>query len=143
MREDYYFKRKPLVKFDAAYRAELISGDSSQPAVEENPDEEHKEGSVKTKHLRSSGRPKKKTSKGKGKKKQSTKALVNKGHLLLSVPGYSDKQKVKLSELVFYIPVKTLKQAAKRVLVASGLKGSFKKRKRQKKLFPTSLFDDG
>jgi len=47
---------------------------------------------------------------------------VVKGQLLLRVPGYSGYQRLGASQLVPFIPLKKLRQAAKRALRASGVK---------------------
>jgi hypothetical protein len=47
---------------------------------------------------------------------------VVKGQLLLRVPGYSGYQRLGASQLVPFIPLKKLRQAAQRALRASGVK---------------------
>lgn len=122
--------RKPLVRFEARARAKLIGENSSQ--VEEDKEEEggHSAPVEKKKQVQS---------KKKSKPKKKTPVIV-KGHLILKVPGYPQKHKIKLAQLVSKLPAKALKQAAKRVLVASGLRAS---RKKPKRLSPTYFFGHG
>jgi hypothetical protein len=126
--------RKPFVRFEASARAKLISENSSQVEVEE--EEEKVEGSYSTKSVPAK---KKKQAQPKKKSKPKKTLVIIKGHLILTVPGFPPKQKIKLSQLVSKLPGKALKQAAKRVLVASGLRAS---RKKPKSLEP-SFFGHG
>lgn len=135
--------RKPLVRFDSGSRAQLVSS-LVFPKVEEE-EEDNKQQAIasqatKKTFIRNTKRKAKRKTKTIPKKQQ---LKVIKGQLLLKVPGYKGQQKVQLSKLVPYLPKKKLIQAAKRALVASGLKGSAKKNKRKKASKATSLFNDG
>lgn len=151
LERSHMYARKPMVRFEAPQRARLVtnvfeeaegSGARDKPkALEEESEEQtsEEELSVKTKRTNR----KKKKQKRKTKLKYKYPVLVN-GNLFIKVPGYKDPQKVQLSKLVSYLPQKSLKQAAKRVLVASGVRGYYKKRgKPRKKSVQTSLFGDG
>ena len=127
--------RKPLVKFEAFEKANLISSSpekhESQPVpVEEETKEEVPEEGPQQK-------PRRKL------KRKIQKAVILNSQLHIQLPGYKGTQKVSLSKLINCLPVKNLKQAAKRALVASGVRGSSKKKKKPKRRQPTSLFDDG
>lgn len=129
--------RKALVRFDAINKARIVE----EKEEEGRGEEEEKEKEVprtKSGRVKHSIGKKVKTSK-KGKKAKS-KLVIHKGQLLIEVPGYKGKQKVQTSKLLQYLPRRKLQQAAKKVLVASGLRPSSKRKKKTVTSRPTSLF---
>lgn len=140
--------RKPLVRFDSSAKAHLIStlpfqspSDFEKEETEETPiaKKPKKSFSSTGKAFKSKTR---RTNKTKS-KKQTSNPVISKGQLLLKVPGFQGSQKVQLSKLVTYLPRKVLNQAAKRVLIASGVKVLRKKKKRRSQANRTTLFGDG
>lgn len=106
--------RKPLLRFETSERAQLIS--SSMPSS--------------NKRKRRSGKRSVASTSGK-------KPRVVKGRVNLRVAGYSGLQKIAPSALIPFLPANKIKQAAKRVLGASGKqrkrKTTVRRRKRTKK----------
>lgn len=126
---------KPLVRFESGTRAQLFPSStlSLLSKEEESPEPKAKSFSVHSCKKSRNRKPK-------------PKLLIEKGQLSLKVPGYKGKQKVQLSKLVQYLPIRKLQQAAKKALVASGVKGLPKKRKKTKtatSTHSTTLISDG
>ena len=72
----------------------------------------------------------------KGRKRQRKKFLsvkIVKGHIVLCVPGYKGYQRLPTSQLLRYIPLKRLRQAAKTALKASGVRPTRTFHRHQKK----------
>lgn len=130
--------RKALVRFDAIKKARLVEDKEEEERGEEEEEKEKEVPQTKSSRLKHSVGKKVKTSK-KGKKAKS-KLVIHKGQLLIEVPGYKGKQKVQTSKLLQYLPRRKLQQAAKKVLVASGLRPSSKRKKKTVTSRPTSLF---
>lgn len=127
--------RKALVRFETIQKARLVGEE------EEGGGEEEDGGGFQQTKSTSKETFVKKVAKQKKGKKNKQKLVVDKGQLSINVPGYKGKQKVSLAKLVQYLPQRRLQQAAKRVLVASGLRASIKKKKKKKATsHPPSLF---
>lgn len=128
------FLRKPLVKFEAPQKANLISTWTQEEEQEEK----------LTKQDGGAPENSQKTQKPKAKPKNThLKPRIVNSQLHIKLPGYKGTQKISLSDLIAYLPANRLKRAAKRQLLASGVKGSSKKKRKLKKRPPTSLFNDG
>lgn len=105
-------RKKPLVRFETDSRARLVLPDTARTPYNSMPVRRRRSG-VK-------GKPR-----------------VIKGRLNVRVAGYLGVQKLAPSKLIKYLPANKVKQAAKRVLLASGVRpsrggSSGSKRKRRK-----------
>lgn len=134
MRE--HLLRKPLVRFETRGRAQLVSypfkseKEEATEKVEKEEEGGRGEEEEAVKDTKSPPRRARKKFKKIKSKRHSSKPVAVKGHLTLKVPGYRGKQKVPLSKLVPHLPVKNLRQAAKKVLIASGLRPLSKRKKK-------------
>lgn len=104
--------RKPLVRYDTQSRAQLVtdSATSLEPKLKSMPRKAAK---------RRTG--------GKGKLR------VVKGKVNVRVAGYLGVQKLAPSKLIPYLPTSKVRQAAKRVLIATGSKPTRKKTGKRRK----------
>lgn len=142
--EQMFLRRKPLVRFDALERAQIIIPDHLPPSkIEETKNKQtQSSGSSNKRSALQKTEQSKKTGKRKKEKSQSSKPVVSKGFLTIRVPGYKDLQKIELSKVVKNLPLKHLRQAARKTLVASGKKPQPRKKK-TRKLQPQFFFYDG
>ena len=104
--------RKPLVRYDTESRAQLVT----EPAT-----------SIETKLKSMPRKTTKRRTGGKGKLR------VVKGKVNVRVASYLGVQKLAPSKLIPYLPTSKVRQAAKRVLVATGNKPTRKKTGKRKK----------
>lgn len=109
-------RKKPLVRFDTESRARLVLPESNKASTE----------SMRVRRKRSGVR----SAKGRPR--------VVKGRVNVRIAGYLGVQKLAPSKLIKFLPSNKVKQAAKRVLLASGVrpskgKGKKKRRKGKKK----------
>jgi hypothetical protein len=135
------YSRKPLVKFEAVQRASLVSTLTPEEDVPPTPVEEETNTEIVTPQ-EGSEETKTQKSKNKEKTKHSRQVIIN-NQLQIKLPGYKETQKISLTKLIAYLPKKNLKRAAKRALLASGIQGSTKKKRKSKRTAPTALFNDG
>lgn len=105
-------QRKPLVRFDTQSRAHLVSESVSS--------------SLSPPHTNSMPRRRRGSKKRSGGKVRSTKGRprIVKGRVNVRVAGYSGVQKVAPSKLIPFLPTNKVRLAAKKALVASGVKPS-------------------
>lgn len=146
--------RNPLVKFEAPSRAQLVSYSPFLSNTISEEEERNQKESTSTPPKKSSGHSRDKKLKKrsshptKTKKKKQSKRSIHKGQLTVTLPGYKGEHKVLLSKLVSCLANKHLKQAAKKVLLASGALKGLKKKKRKARIptntqFVQSLLENG
>ena len=92
-----------------------------------------KVGQAKLVHSSMPSKKKKSTQPKKSKGTSSAKPRVIKGRLNIRIAGYTGIQKVAPSQLIPFLPIAKVKQAAKRALSASGQKQKSRRRKSKKK----------
>lgn len=100
--------RKPLVRFETASRAQLVPDNVSQTSMPGRAGRRRRKRTSRRRVGSSSGGSKR------------SKPRVVKGRVNVRVAGYTGVQKVAPSKLIKYLPANKLRQAARKVLVASG-----------------------